>query len=110
MLSNSMPGEVIAHTFYKESPITMEKEDNGPLPPLLIAGKQEAFDELYHQWYRRIGFYAYQLIREQCAAEDIALETLIKVWEKKETFQNAQHLRRFMYQVTKNACISWLRS
>jgi RNA polymerase sigma-70 factor (ECF subfamily) len=109
MLSNSIPGEVIAHTFYKELPHAMEKEDNGALP-LLKAGKREAFDELYHQWYRRICFYAYQLVREEFVAEDIALDTLTKVWEKRETFQNAQHLRRFMYQVTKNACISWLRS
>ena len=104
-----MPVEARADTFYKELPYTMEKEDHGALAHLK-EGKQEAFDELYHQWYRPICYYAYQLVREELVAEDMAQDTLIKAWEKRAGFKNPQHLRRFMYQVTRNACISWLRN
>ncbi|HVU95500.1 MAG TPA: sigma-70 family RNA polymerase sigma factor [Puia sp.] len=73
-------------------------------------GDEEAFRHVFDKYYRPISYFATKILREDTYAEDIVSETFRKAWERRDKFDTCRHLENFLYLVTRNACISHLRS
>jgi RNA polymerase sigma factor (sigma-70 family) len=73
-------------------------------------GDENAFQRVFELYYRPIVYFALQILREDSYAEDIASESFRKAWEYRERFETIRHLENFLYFVTRNSCISYLRS
>lgn len=70
-------------------------------------GRPAAFGSVFDHYYPALCVFASRLIQDETFAEDIAQETLIKLWEKREDFQNVHAIRSFLYITTKNACFNF---
>lgn len=50
---------------------------------LLVAGREEAFTEIYHRYWEKLFTIAYNLTRDQVLAEEITQEVFISLWDRK---------------------------
>src|SRR5258708_35582513 len=73
-------------------------------------GDRNAFQLVFDKYYRSISYFALKILRDDSFAEDIASETFRKAWDRRDKFATPRHLENFLYLVTRNSCISHLRS
>jgi RNA polymerase sigma-70 factor (family 1) len=73
-------------------------------------GDERSFRKVFDLYYRSILYYALKILQDDIYAEDIVSESFRKAWEYRERFETLRHLENFLYFVTRNACISYLRS
>ena len=78
---------------------------------LIRAGKtDEAFDRLVPAFRRRVFGLAYSVLRQRAAAEDVAQEVFVKLWQALPKYDGRAQLSTWIYAITRNAAISALRS
>ncbi len=77
---------------------------------LIQAGRaQEAFERLVPAYRRRIFGLAYSILRDRGAAEDLAQEVFVKLWQALPRYDGRARLSTWIYAITRNAAISALR-
>lgn len=76
----------------------------------LKADDKKAWGLLYDLLYERVYFFTRHLVGEKMEAEDIAISSLVKFWEKgPESFENFRHIKSYIFSTAKNAAIDYLR-
>jgi len=77
---------------------------------LIQAGRaQEAFERLVPAFRRRVFGLAYSILRDRGAAEDLAQEVFVKLWQALPRYDGRAQLSTWIYAITRNAAISALR-
>jgi len=77
---------------------------------LIQQGDKNAFRKVFDLYYRPVVYFACKILQDDSYAEDIVIESFRKAWDARERFETPRHLENFLYIVTRNACISHLRS
>ena len=80
------------------------------LIPALRRGEKEAYLEVYNDFYGLIFHLSLQYLRDQRISEEIVQDTFVKLWEIRETLNDQFSLRNFLYTITKNNCLNYLRN
>jgi RNA polymerase sigma-70 factor (ECF subfamily) len=76
-----------------------------PLPD----GKEIALDDLYRTYRRQLVFFANKYVDDTLQAEDIVSESFIKLWDKKDQFDAEGNIKAFLFTITRNACLDFLK-
>ncbi len=74
------------------------------------AGDQRAFEQLVEPYQREILVHCYRILGSFEDAEDMAQETLLRVWNRIDTFEGRSSLRTWLYKIATNACLDALDS
>ena len=78
---------------------------------LVQAGRaEEAFERLVPAYRRRVFGLAFSVLRDRAAAEDLAQEVFVKLWQALPRYDGRAQLSTWIYAITRNAAISALRS
>src|SRR5690606_19095911 len=78
---------------------------------LMRAGReQEAFERLVPAYRRRVFGLAFSILRDRAAAEDLAQEVFVKLWQALPRYDGRAKLSTWIYAITRNASISALRA
>lgn len=78
---------------------------------LVQAGQaQEAFERLVPAYRRRVFGLAFSILRDRAAAEDLAQEVFVKLWQALPRYDGRAQLSTWIYAITRNAAISALRA
>jgi len=77
---------------------------------LFREGDKKAFRAVFDRYYRPISYFALKILRDDSFAEDVVSDTFRKAWDRRDKFATPRHLENFLYLVTRNSCISYLRS
>jgi RNA polymerase sigma-70 factor (ECF subfamily) len=78
---------------------------------LIQAGRaEEAFERLVPAYRRRVFGLAFSVLRDRAAAEDLAQEVFVKLWQALPRYDGRAKLSTWIYAITRNAAISALRS
>jgi RNA polymerase sigma-70 factor (ECF subfamily) len=78
---------------------------------LVQAGRgQEAFERLVPAYRRRVFGLAYGILRDRAAAEDLAQEVFVKLWQALPRYDGRAQLSTWIYAITRNAAVSALRA
>jgi RNA polymerase sigma-70 factor (family 1) len=72
-------------------------------------GDEAAVRQIYDLHYRAICYFAEQLTSDRAEAEDIAVNTFIKLLNKRTEFDNLTDIKSFLYTAARNACFDFLR-
>ena len=83
----------------------MERETEIELARKLIAGEAEAFDRFVEHFRTRIFHYSWLMCGQREDAEEVAQETLLKVFENFEDLREPQLVRPWVFRIAKNACL-----
>lgn len=73
------------------------------------SGEAEAARSLFDMFYRPLCYYAESIVRQRQEAEDIVVESFLKLLRKREDFVHTGEIKSFLYTATRNACIDYLR-
>ncbi len=78
---------------------------------LVQAGReQEAFERLVPAYRRRVFGLAFSILRDRAAAEDLAQEVFVKLWQALPRYDGRAKLSTWIYAITRNASVSALRA
>lgn len=78
---------------------------------MVQAGRgQEAFERLVPAYRRRVFGLAFSILRDRAAAEDLAQEVFVKLWQALPRYDGRAQLSTWIYAITRNAAISALRA
>ena len=75
---------------------------------LFCMGHRDEFKRVYDQYYTPLYIFAHNLLRNGEAA-DMAAIAFIKLWNDRHKFKTLQNIKAYLYVVTRNACIDYLR-
>jgi RNA polymerase sigma-70 factor (ECF subfamily) len=95
--------------------ITVENQEPGQpldedITALIRAGRpDDALALLVPAYRRRVFGLAYGILRNRAAAEDVAQEVFVKLWQALGGYDGRAQLSTWIYAITRNASISALR-
>ncbi len=76
----------------------------------LRVGERRAFEEIYRDFFGVIYHLALQYLRDEKVSEEIVQDSFMKLWEIRETLNEQFNVRNFLYTITKNNCLNYLRN
>lgn len=83
----------------------MERENEIELVRQLRAGNPAAFDRFVEHFRSKIFQYSWMMCGHREDAEEVAQETLLKVFENFEQLREPEHVRSWVFRIAKNACL-----
>ncbi|MBX6331552.1 MAG: RNA polymerase sigma-70 factor, partial [Gemmatimonadaceae bacterium] len=72
-------------------------------------GDDDAYAALFRAYAGPLATYAYTIVRSRAVAQEVVQEALWKVWERRATLDIRDSVRSYLYGVTRNESIDWLR-
>jgi RNA polymerase sigma-70 factor (family 1) len=66
---------------------------------------QTSFDQLFNRWYNPVRNYIYYKIGDARAAEDLAQDTFLKIWEIRDTI-NPETVKSLAYTIANNLTLN----
>jgi RNA polymerase sigma-70 factor (ECF subfamily) len=66
-------------------------------------------EEYLKDYLKPVYTFAYGLVGDKHAAEDIAQDTFLKVWKNRKKFKPEQNLKTWILSIARNTAIDWLR-
>ena len=72
-------------------------------------GEEKGFNFLFREYNAALSYFSFQIIKDKEVAEEIAGDSLMKLWERHENFDNIPSIKSFLYTTARNASIDWLR-
>lgn len=76
----------------------------------VAGGDKKAFEKVYNTYFISLFYYARRFVRDEKAAEDITLESFLKLWTHFREFTSISGIKAFLHTATRNACLNHLRS
>ncbi len=76
---------------------------------LVAVGDEEAFQELAYRVRSSVRSFLSRLGCSMAEVDDLAQETLIRLWMHRASFSNGQPLRPYLLAIAKNAYVSYCR-
>lgn len=73
-------------------------------------GEEKGFNFFFREYYAALSYYSFQVIKDKPDAEEIASESLMKLWERRANLDNLSAIRSFLYTTTRNASLNYIRS
>jgi len=83
------------------------------LPALLQSlriGEKIAYEEIYNDFFGVLYHLSLHYIHDEQVSEEIVQDTFMKLWEIRETLNDQFNIRSFLYTITKNNCLNYLRN
>ncbi len=76
----------------------------------LRKGDKKAFEAIYFEFYDMIYYLCIQYIQDKKISEDMVHDTFLKLWEVRGSLSDEDNIRNFLYTITKNNCLNYLRN
>lgn len=71
-------------------------------------GDEQAFEEIYLYFHKKLTSFARNFVRSHEIAEEIVGDVFIKLWSRREDIVNIQNLTVYLYSATKNRSLNAL--
>lgn len=72
-------------------------------------GDQASFKAFFDDFYPILCSFALKFLRSPDLSEDVALDALVKYWQKREEFSELNGVKSFLYVIVRNQCINVLK-
>ena len=77
---------------------------------LFKKGEKPAFEEIYNDFFGVIYHLSLHYLHDAKVSEEIVQDSFMKLWEIHETLNDRFNIRNFLYTITKNNCLNYLRN
>lgn len=87
----------------------MEKDIHNQIKRWL-QDEEAAFEQVFYYYYPRLYRYAFRYIKNEFWAEELSMEVLARVWEKKSLITKAETFENYLFTAARNHLINhWQR-
>ncbi|MFI2858225.1 RNA polymerase sigma factor [Paenibacillus sp. JSM ZJ436] len=87
-----------------------DNHDDRLLMQRIMEKDSAALEQLYSQYERVIYAFAYRIVQDEMAAEEVMQELFLRIWNHAERYQSEQgKLTTWMFAITRNIAIDTLR-
>lgn len=76
----------------------------------LQKGEKKAYEAVYNEFFGVLYHLCLQYLHDEKVSEEIVQDTFLKLWEIRETLNDQINIRNFLYTITKNNCLNYLRN
>lgn len=76
----------------------------------LQKGEKKAYEAVYNEFFGVLYHLCLQYLHNENVAEEIVQDTFMKLWEIRETINDQINIHNFLYTITKNNCLNYLRN
>ena len=87
-----------------------EKLRDEEIVSLILQGQSKYFDILYRRYYQKVFDKCANLLKNRELAEEFTKDIFSKVFEKLSSFKNKSSFSTWLYSITYNYCIDYLRN
>ncbi len=88
---------------------TIETRKDEELVSLVLQGQTKYFDVLYKRYYQKVFDKCTNLLKNRELAEEFTKDIFSRVFEKLTSFKNKSSFSTWLYSITYNYCIDYLR-
>jgi len=88
---------------------TSQPNPDVALMEALQAGNENAMCQLHKMYYRKVCYFAFTFVGNMQDAEDITVESFIKLWQRRGKFESLNAAKNFLYVTTRNGCLELIR-
>lgn len=75
----------------------------------IAEGNMKAFEELVCEYHRPLNAFAFRMINEKDAAQDIVQDVFTNIWFNRRTIDFGESFGGYLYTLTRNASLNYLR-
>jgi len=79
-----------------------------PILQRLKAGSEQAFGEVFQQYYRELAIVAFHLLKDEMEAEDLVQQLFIDIWDRELFSQLSGSVRSYLHRAVRNKCFDAL--
>lgn len=72
----------------------------------LRSSKQTGLNRFIKTYNKTLNMFAFNMVKSVEIAEEIVVDSFLKVWDMRNSFESPQHVIHFLFKVTKNACLN----
>ena len=72
-------------------------------------GNKQAFKKLFDDYYPILCVFSFHYVEDKEVCKDIVQDALLAYWERKEDFNDILKVKSFLYTVTRNKCLNYLK-
>lgn len=77
---------------------------------LLKEGDKATYEAIYHEFFGTLYSLSSQYLFKPEDAEEIVQEAFLKLWEVKSRLNEDSNIKNFLYTITKNNCLNFIRN
>ncbi|MDR3183814.1 MAG: RNA polymerase sigma-70 factor [Prevotellaceae bacterium] len=88
----------------------IHNKDDEYLLHLLRRGNEEAFTCIYERYHKMLYALSYRYLKSRTAAEDTVQHVFVKLWEHRTDIIVTVNLRNYLYSMTKNYILNYIRN
>lgn len=74
----------------------------------LKQGDRSVFEQIFYAYFATIERFAREYVVHQHVANDMAQNTFLSLWEKRESLRNDTNLKNYLITLTRNQCLNHL--
>lgn len=71
--------------------------------------RKKLFEEVYACHFKKVHFYAYNYLKDNEKAENIAQDVFLTLWEQMDVLNGDGEILPYLFVLTKYRCLNWLR-
>lgn len=71
--------------------------------------QEERFKELFHRYKKPIHDYVQTITGSQEVAEEITQEVFIRLWKKRQSYNEIQNIDYYIFRIAKNQCMNYFK-
>jgi len=73
-------------------------------------GDHDAFARISRRHFRELHIHCYRMVGSYDEAEDLVQETLMRAWNRRESYEGRATVRAWLYRIATNVCIDVIRT
>ncbi len=67
------------------------------------------FEQVFKDNFKALHAYAYTMLKDEDAAEDVVQQMFVKLWEKRQETQITQSIQAYLYRTVHNSCLNYIK-
>lgn len=84
-------------------------QNEAELFELVSTGDEAAFERFFKTYHQRLLSYAYVMLRDESASEEMVQQVFYKIWEKRTRLKIHTSGKAFLYRAVYNECLNYLK-
>ncbi len=77
---------------------------------LIKKGNKVEFEKVYDDFSGMLYAICFQYVSDRHVSENIVQDSFVRLWEARENLLPATNIRNFLYTITRNLCLNYLRN